>query len=105
LAIADIAGGEWPRRARRAALALSGEQAIEDDNGTQLLSDIRSVFTDEQMKSETLVDRLKELEDRPWAEFGRTGKGLTQNTLAKLLKPYKVRPTTIRLDPQKIRGG
>jgi putative DNA primase/helicase len=50
LAIADLASGEWPQRARRAALVLSGEQAIEDDDiGTQLLSDIRAVFTDEQM--------------------------------------------------------
>jgi Protein of unknown function (DUF3631) len=106
LAIAELAGGEWPPRARRAALALSGEQAVEDDNiGTQLLSDIRAVFTDEQMKSATLVDCLKGLEDRPWADFGRTGKGLTQNTLAKLLEPYKVRPITIRVDPQKIREG
>jgi hypothetical protein len=109
LAIADVAGEEWPNRARRAALALSGEHSIEDDNvSTQLLSDIRSVFTEAQLKSETLVDRLRGLEDRPWAEFGRTGKGLTQNTLAKLLQPYlkpnKVRPITIRVDPQKIRG-
>jgi hypothetical protein len=103
LAIADAAGGEWPQRARRAALALSGEQAIEDDNiGTQLLSDIRAVFTEDRMKSETLVGLLNGLEDRPWAEFGRTGKGLTQNMLARLLKQYKIRPAgTIRTDSGK----
>lgn len=106
LAIADAAGGEWPQRARRSALALSGEQAIEDDDiDIQLFSDIRAVFTKDRMKSETLVGLLNGLEDRPWAEFGRTGKGLTQNTLAKLLKRYKIRPATIRLDPQKIREG
>jgi putative DNA primase/helicase len=100
LAIADAAGGEWPQRARRAALALSGEQAIEDDNiGTQLLSDIRAVFTEDRMKSETLVGLLNGLEDRPWAEFGRTSKGLTPNMLARLLKQYKIRPAgTIRMD-------
>jgi Protein of unknown function (DUF3631) len=44
-----------------------------------------------------LVDRLKGLKDRPWDEFGRNGKGLTQNTLARLLKPYQIRPATIRM--------
>ena len=37
-AIADLAGGDWPQRARKAALALSGEHVVEDDNiGTMLL--------------------------------------------------------------------
>ena len=44
-AIADLAGGDWPQRARKAALALSGEHVVEDDNiGTMLLSDIRGIF-------------------------------------------------------------
>jgi hypothetical protein len=31
-AIADLAGGDWPRRSRKAALALSGDDVLEDDN-------------------------------------------------------------------------
>jgi hypothetical protein len=57
-AIAELAGGEWPQRARRAALLLSGEQAVDDENiDTQLLSDIRDLFTTEQMPS------------RPWLTY------------------------------------
>jgi putative DNA primase/helicase len=97
LAIADLAGGEWPQRARRATVVLSGEHVIEDENtDTQLLSDIRYVFTTEHVTSQALVSLLNGLGDRRWAEFGRNGKGLTPNTLARLLKPYKIRPATIR---------
>jgi len=99
-AIAQVAGGDWLDRAHRAALALSGEQLIEDDNvETQLLLDIRAAFTAEQIKSETLVALLVELEGRPWAEFGKSGKPITANGLARLLRKYKVRPGTIRLGP------
>jgi Protein of unknown function (DUF3631) len=70
-AIADLAGGNWPQRARKAALALSSEQAKEDDNiATQLFVDIRDVFKTEQIRSETLVQQLISMEGHPWAEFG-----------------------------------
>jgi putative DNA primase/helicase len=45
LAIADRAGGEWPERARKAALALSGHGASEDGSlGVMLLGDIKAIF-------------------------------------------------------------
>jgi phage/plasmid primase-like uncharacterized protein len=100
-AIADLAGGDWPQRARKAALTLCGEQAKEDDNiATQLLLDIRAVFATEQIRSQTLVEELVSLEGHQWAEFGKNGKPLTQNKLARLLKPYKIRPGTIRTGPR-----
>src|SRR5512132_3246908 len=43
LTIADRAGGQWPERARKAALALSG--AAEDGSiGVTLLGDIKAIF-------------------------------------------------------------
>jgi hypothetical protein len=99
-AIADLAGADWPLRARQAALALSGEAAKEDGNlATQLFVDIQTVFTTDQIKSQTLVERLVAIEGHPWAEFGHNGKPITQNKLARLLKPYKIGPETIRLGP------
>ena len=68
-AIADLAGGDWPLRARQAALALSGEDTKEDGNtATQLFMDIYTVFTTDQIKSQTLVDRLAALEGHLWAD-------------------------------------
>lgn len=99
-AIADLARSDWPLRARQAALTLSGEAGKEDGNiAAQLFMDIRIVFTTDQIKSQTLVERLVAIEGHPWAEFGHNGKPITQNKLARLLKPYKIGPETIRLGP------
>jgi hypothetical protein len=99
-AIADLCGGDWPLRARQAALTLSGEDAKEDDNiATQLFMDIQTVFTTDQIRSQALVERLVAVEGHPWAEFGRNGQPITQNKLARLLKPYKIGPETIRIGP------
>ena len=43
LAIADLAGGEWPERAREAAQGLSGAGNTAS-TGTRLLADIRAAF-------------------------------------------------------------
>jgi putative DNA primase/helicase len=97
LAIADAAGGRWPERARAAALALSGEQ--EDDSAAVLLlGDIRAAFERRQadrLASRELVGDLVRLEDRPWADW--KGKPLTTNVLARLLKPFKIVPGSIRV--------
>src|SRR5262249_36593637 len=59
-AIADLSGGDWPKRARAAAMALSSEHAKEDDNlGTMLLADIRAVFgSQDHVTSECMVEAL-----------------------------------------------
>ena len=70
IAIADLAGGDWPTRARHAATALSGKVSVDDDTlSIRLLHDIRRVFTDETLGSAALVGRLVGLEDRPWADW------------------------------------
>ena len=43
LAIADLAGGEWPEKARHAASRLSNVSDVASI-GTQLLADVRSAF-------------------------------------------------------------
>jgi putative DNA primase/helicase len=55
LAIADLAGGEWPQEARRAACRLSGEEQ-DGAIGVELLRDIRSAFGDaDVIRSSDLV--------------------------------------------------
>jgi hypothetical protein len=53
--IADAAAGEWPQRARTAALALSaGDRRDEDSLGVRLLADIQAIF------EERATDRMAE---------------------------------------------
>lgn len=99
LAIADAVGGEWPERARAAALSLSGHADREDtDRRTQVLDDIRTVFdtqNKERIRSADLITTLVEMEDRQYGEW-RNGKALTAHGLARTLKPFGIRPKKIR---------
>jgi hypothetical protein len=100
LAIADAAGGEWPARARR-ALQCAGANATGDDQSVRvlLLTDIRTIFAErrlDRMPSASLVGVLNSIEGRPWAEWHR-GKGLTPNSLARMLAPFEIAPATVRM--------
>jgi hypothetical protein len=89
IAIADAAGGYWPQLARAACLELCG-QADDTDNDIQLLSDIEKIFTDVPeafIPSNQLVRELREREESPWKDDE-----LTPHRLARLLKPFDVRP-------------
>ncbi len=100
LAIADLAGGRWPDRARAAALALTGARE-DDERGVQLLADVRAAFVakgTDRLASKTLVEALVAVEDRPWATCGRNDKPLTPSHLAALLKPFVIVPRSVRLD-------
>jgi putative DNA primase/helicase len=97
LAVADTVGGEWPELARKAAQALTAGET--DSLGTTLLTDIREAFIPQnadRISSADLVAFLHGIEGRPWAEYGRTAKPISPNQLARLLKPFKVIPGTIR---------
>ena len=100
IAIADLAGGDWPKKAREAALKLSGEEAQDDDSiQVQLLADIRDICADQDVRrisSEVLVRELVEMEDRPWPEY-KEGKQITKAGVARILKPFGIKPKVIRL--------
>ena len=121
LAIADIAGGEWPQRAREAGLALavaSETETADADVRLVLLGDIRDIFATAfptghvghqavregrpddgpRLASKRLLDALHGLEERLWSVWGRAKKPLTGKALSDLLKPYGVRSNDVRID-------
>jgi hypothetical protein len=106
LAIADLAGGDWPERARRAALTLSAGPVEEDgDMGLRLLADCRVVFDTKKVsriKTRQLIKALAEEETMPWGDFAGTQKRITAHGLAKLLQPFGIRPSKWR---QGIKAG
>jgi hypothetical protein len=77
IAIADEAGGDWPKNARDAANALSGvEDTDAEPIGVRALAACRSAFTKadgslfERLTSVGIVGHMHGLEGEPWAEFG-----------------------------------
>ena len=101
LAIADVAGGDWPIFARAAALKLS----VKDDNnetvGTELLSDIKDIFEKKKIKKISTINLLQELcedEEVRWFTYNR-GKQMVARQLSNRLKEYGITPKNVRLDP------
>jgi hypothetical protein len=86
LAIAQIAGGDWPRLAERAALA-----SLEDEDPNELIrlvASIRTVFVDKGVDRITTGDLLTALLNEvegPWGEANR-GKPITDCWLREHLK-------------------
>lgn len=97
LAIADAAGGTWPRSARAAAVALSGERIADLDDASLpllLLGDVRAVFeraATDRLTSAQLVEALVHDEERPWATYRRDDKPLTPHGMSRLLHRYGIR--------------
>ena len=106
LAIADAAGGEWPARARAAAVALVAEsKASSPSLGIRLLADIRTVFGDrDRMTTEDLLAALISLDEAPWSEIAK-GHPLNALGLSNRLKTYGISSKTIRLDETTTKKG
>jgi hypothetical protein len=108
LALADAAGGGggWSARARRAAEAL-GACGSAETAGIILLADIRAVLEErdtDRIRSEELAAALGAMVDRPWPEWGKTGKPITQRGIATLLEDFKIKPKGIRIGAETPRG-
>lgn len=106
VAVADVADphGEWPLRARAACehFVLNTE-ADELSFGLRLLRDIREVFKDaDRMFSADIVTALVANEEMEWSDLW--GKPLDQARLAKELKRYGVRSSTLRIRDDRAKG-
>jgi hypothetical protein len=98
LSIAEAIGGDWAEKGRQAAIALVGGDIDEVSRTELLLSDIRSIFSAlklDEISSADLIERLCEIVPRPWGEMGKPPKAMTQNKLARLLKPLAIPPELI----------
>jgi hypothetical protein len=107
LAIADVLGGEWPERARRAANELSTGEARQDDSRpVKLLADIRSVFNEsdiERFRTADLITALSVIEESPWGDmYG--GKPITSHQLSKLLQSFRILTMPVWAEGKTVKG-
>lgn len=108
-AIAAHAGGEWPRRAWEAAKTMTSAQydsAIESSFSAQLLNDVRLVFRQlgepKALPTAVIIERLGSLDEAPWKTLN--GSGLDPRVLSRRLAPYGVRPVSVRIGTEVVRG-
>jgi putative DNA primase/helicase len=97
LAIADAAGGDWPQRARDAAIALG---CVEDPDGEErpvrLVRDCLTVFCDEEeLTAKELATRLAELDDSPWPTY-HYGRAISPEHVGKMLRRFGIVPHKTR---------
>ncbi len=97
LAIADLAGGPWPAAGREAALALSRSGSDSESLGTRLLGDLRTTLAGRTgvVSTTSILEALNGIEEAPWSEACK-GKPLNPRKLANLLRPFGVKPGTVR---------
>ncbi|MGC8635253.1 MAG: DUF3631 domain-containing protein [Candidatus Limnocylindrales bacterium] len=102
--MADAAGGEWPGRARRAALILHADRADDDSLGLRLLADTRLVFDRlkvDRLATATLIEALKTDEESPWVNEHHP---LTAERLARYLRPFAIRSKQLKMGGANVRG-
>ena len=97
-AFAQAMGPQAHAALLKAAVELSDTAGIEENVEIDLLNDIRDLALAEKkdhIQSAVLVKELVKLKERPWGEVNR-GKELTENKLARLLRPFKIAPDKFR---------
>jgi hypothetical protein len=104
LAVADVAGGDWPERARRAAVVLATQSKESTPSlGVRLLADLRTIFGPADKKpTEEVLRALYAMDEAPWGDL--RGRPMTDRDLAKLLKPYGIGPKLVKIAGEVSRG-
>jgi hypothetical protein len=104
IAVADLAGGHWPERARVTAVTVvTATQGHSGSLGVQLLADLRTVFAGaDRLPTDVILERLHDLDESPWADL--RGKALDARSLSRRLSKYGVSPTQYRIGEDRTRG-
>jgi hypothetical protein len=104
LAVADLAGGNWPERARVTSVTVvTDAQGGGESLGITLLRDLRMVFGDaDRLSTDVILERLNTLDESPWGDL--RGKPLDARSLSRRLSKYAVAPAQYRDSESRLRG-
>ncbi|MGN7878563.1 DUF3631 domain-containing protein [Ensifer sp. 22460] len=114
LAVAELAGGGWPERARVAAVTLvTASKRDRGSLGVRLLSDIREIWNEkekgfegkspvERIFTKSLITSLVELSEAPWSDL--KGRPISDLKLSNMLKEYGISSRSIRIGEATAKG-
>ena len=116
-AIAEVAGGDWPKRCADALVNLTTGEDERENLRVMLLADIQQILAGalppppdgekpspiERIFSRDLVEQLAELKERPWPEICR-GKPITAQWLARNLAAFGIHSGNIRIGEEQAKG-
>jgi Protein of unknown function (DUF3631). len=112
LAIVDLAGGEWPEKARAAVVTLCVQE--EDASiGVKLLVALRDIFHatgKDKLTTREILEALVVIEDGPWAlmfedSLKHDRLQTAASKLARILKEHKIKPRTVKLADETTAKG
>lgn len=98
IAIADLAGGQWPELARGAALGLIKNREPVVSINIELLTDIEQIFETiktDKIRTAELVEALCADEEALWSTYNR-GRPITPREISQRLSEYGIKSKTIR---------
>lgn len=107
IAVADQAGGDWPDRARQAAVIyvsdVSLSMGVSASLGIRLLADLKQVFGDrDAVFTDELLKALDALDEAPWGDL--RGSALNARGLAMRLKRYGISSRQVRIGERTAKG-
>jgi Protein of unknown function (DUF3631) len=104
IAIADLVGGDWPKRAREAAVSLvSDAKEAEPSLGIRLLADCKTIFGEaDAIFTHVILKALHELPEAPWNDL--KGKALNDRGLALRLRQYGIKSKQVRIGEITLKG-
>jgi hypothetical protein len=105
-AIADAAGGDWPKRAREAALEIHAGEEDTQSKGVELLANIKTIFVRQKSPNVLNAELLNALVEDPEWRWGtwNHGKPMAQRQLTALLKSFNVNNHSVRTERSSGRG-
>jgi hypothetical protein len=105
IAVANMAGGDWPVRAHVAAVAfVAASKEGETSLGVRLLADIKVVFgTADQMATAALLCALHELPEAPWNDI--KGRPIDDRRLARQLRQYGIKSGLLSVGAERSLRG
>jgi hypothetical protein len=105
----QLAGDDWVGKLYKAAIALSPNESDMSPVGTELLQDIRLIFTEKNIaliSTSVLIEALCVDEESRWVVYNYRSKDskITARQISKLLKEYNICSKNIRYERQVVKG-